>query len=430
MKMNVSAERLNGNITAVSSKSDAHRAVICAALSDGITEVRLEEYSDDIKATVECLCAMGGKAEQTENGFVFTKKCSFDGDATLNCRESGSTLRFLLPVAAALGGHKKFYGTGRLPSRPMLPLMEALEGHNIAFDNKKLPFVSIGKLRGGEFTVPGNISSQFISGLMLAIPITENGGCITVTDGLQSVGYVNMTVRTLKKFGVHWIENGNKYSLSNTEKFVSPEIYRVEGDWSGAAFFLVAGAINGDVTVNGLCEESVQADRVILDILREFGAEISVNGENVRVRYANARPINVDVSDCPDLFPILSVLACRANGVSRLYNASRLRLKESDRVATTAAMLRSLGVEVNEYNDALEIHGTGSVRGGCVNGANDHRIVMSASIAALMCNHHPNSDSNENENGSILVTDAEAISKSYPSFFKDLEKCGGKYFAV
>ena len=424
MKVRVMAKELKGKISAVSSKSDAHRAVICAALCDGDTEVLLGEFSDDISATAECLAAMGAKITRTENGYILGGGAVYGAEAFLNCAESGSTLRFLLPVAAALGGRKKFYGAGRLPSRPMLPLMTALESHNIAFDNKKLPFVSVGKLRGGEFTVPGNISSQFISGILLALPLTEDGGSVNVTDGLQSRGYVDMTVRTMNKFGVECGKDGeDHYFVKSGSKYVSPGIYRVEGDWSGAAFYLVAGAISGDVTVSGLDVDSAQADRVILDVLREFGADVTCEGENVRVRTATApKPFSVDVSDCPDLFPILAVLACRAHGVSRLYNASRLRLKESDRIATTAAMLRALSVDVEETEDSLVIHGNGSVKGGAVSGAGDHRIIMSAAIASLMCGSQGNP--------SIMITDAEAISKSYPSFFRDLLACGGQYFAV
>lgn len=423
MKVRVCAKELNGKIDAVSSKSDAHRAVICAALCEGETEVLLGEFSDDISATADCLSAMGAQIRQTEKGYVFGGGAVYGGDATLNCCESGSTLRFLLPVAAALGGRKTFYGSGRLPSRPVVPLMTALESHNIAFDNKKLPFVSVGKLNGGEFTVPGNISSQFISGILLALPLTDAGGSIVVTDGLQSRGYVDMTVRTMKKFGIDCGKDGvDHYFVNSGSKYTSPGIYRVEGDWSGAAFFLAAGAISGDVTVSGLDVESAQADRIILDVLREFGADVTCVGEDIRVRSAGARPFSLDVSDCPDLFPILAVLACKANGTSRLYNASRLRLKESDRVATTAAMLKALSVAVDETEDTLTIHGVGSVKGGAVNGAGDHRIIMSAAVASLMCSSQGNP--------SIMITDAEAISKSYPSFFRDLLACGGQYFAV
>ncbi|MBQ9116629.1 MAG: 3-phosphoshikimate 1-carboxyvinyltransferase [Clostridia bacterium] len=423
MKICVSASSLNGEIAAVSSKSDAHRAVICAALCDKVTEVSLGEFSDDINATVDCLTAMGADIKRKEDGFIFGSGAVPGKDATLNCRESGSTLRFLLPVAAALGGRKGFYGAGRLPSRPMLPLMNALESHNIAFDNKKLPFVSIGKMTGGEFSVPGNISSQFISGILLALPLTDGGGTVTVTDGLQSSGYVDMTVRTMQRFGVECsCVRGTSYSVASGSHYVSPGNYRVEGDWSGAAFFLVAGAIAGDITVRGLDPESAQADRAILEVLRDFGANITCDGDRVRVRTADARPFSVDVSDCPDIFPILAVLACKANGKSVLYNASRLRLKESDRVATTAEMLRAFNVRVDETEDSLTVYGYGGIEGGAVRGAGDHRIVMSAAVASLMCG--------KKGNGSVMITDAEAISKSYPSFFRDLTTCGGRYFAV
>ncbi|MBR2461211.1 MAG: 3-phosphoshikimate 1-carboxyvinyltransferase [Clostridia bacterium] len=423
MKICVSAHRLAGELSAVSSKSDGHRAVVCAALCDGVTEIAIGEFSDDIRATVDCLSAMGADIAETERGFIVRSGAKPQLDAMLNCRESGSTLRFLLPVAAALGGRKSFCGAGRLPSRPMLPLMDALESHNIAFDGKMLPFVSIGKLAGGEFTVPGNISSQFISGILLALPLTEEGGRITVTDGLQSSGYVDMTVRTMKHFGVECEKSERSvYTVKKGSKYVSPGNYRVEGDWSGAAFFLVAAAISGDITVKGLSPESAQADRVIIDVLRRFGADVTWQNGAVRVRSAAARPFSVDVSDCPDLFPILAVLACKAKGESRLFNASRLRLKESDRVATTANMLRAFGVTVIEREDSLTVYGNGTVEGGAVNGAGDHRIVMSAAVASLMCG--------EKGNGSVMITDAEAISKSYPSFFRDLTACGGRYFAV
>ncbi len=406
----ISAPAKEGSVTAIPSKSDVHRALIAAALANGETEILCATTSDDILATASCLSALGASVERIAGGYRVSRG-SPRSEALLDARESGSTLRFLVPVAAALGGKYTFIGRGRLPERPLTPLTEALASGGAVIsrgaDGKELPLTVSRGARAGIYEIAGNISSQYITGLLLALPLLGGASQIRLTTPLESAPYVEMTLETLSAFGVLWQREGDIFTLADGSHYRSPGCYRAEGDWSSAAFPLVLGALGGKVTVRGLRMDSLQADRKILDALALAGASVTCEGDAVTASGGVLRPFTFDVSSCPDLFPVLAVLAAGAVGESRLTGGARLRLKESDRIATTAAMLRALGGEVREESDGVTVMGKGRLIGGTVDGAGDHRIVMAAATARSITD------------GDVTILGARAAGKSYPTYFDD-----------
>lgn len=405
-------EKIGGRASAINSKSDAHRALIAAALSDKPTTLRLSARSLDIEATLSSLSSLG--AEISDNDDIVTVYPIKEAkNGVLDCKESGSTLRFLIPTAAALLGSITFIGRGRLLKRPLSPIISAMEGCGCSFSksNEKL-FVS-GKLRAGTFSLPGNISSQFVSGLLFALPLLLGNSEIVLSSPLESAAYVDMTLDTLKKFQIEIKKTDRGFFVRGNQKYKSPKSYDVEGDWSNISPFLAAAALRGELLATGLSANSRQSDKAILDILRDFGAQVTKTDNGATVIKKNANPFRVDVSQCPDLFPVIAVLACGAIGKSVLFNAERLRLKESDRIASTAALIRALGGECEESENALYIYGKGRLRGGKCESANDHRIVMAAAVASAISNE------------SVIISGAEAIDKSFPDFIKYFESTGG-----
>ena len=403
-----------GTVAAPPSKSDVHRAIICAALSKGVCTITPVALSDDIRATIACVEALGATTKMEDRTLTVDGSGMFrNKTATLNCGESGSTLRFLIPVAAAGGVNATFIGAGRLPARPIGIYTDALPKAGVKCETEGgLPLTISGALRGGVFEIPGDVSSQFISGLLFALPLLPRDSRIVLTTPVQSVGYINMTIRTMAKFGIEIGVMDNGWYIRGNQHYV-PSDYRTDGDWSQAAFFMTAGAIGGDVTVTGANIDSAQGDRRIAALLREFGAEVIQDGSAVRVRKSPLRAIEIDASQIPDLVPILAVCASFAQGTTRIINAARLRIKESDRLQTTAALLNSLGGKVRELPDGLEITGVAQLAGGSAEGCNDHRIVMSAAACAA------------GAAGAITCTDAMSINKSYPDFYEDYRRAGG-----
>ena len=276
-----------------------------------------------------------------------------------------------------------------------------------------LPLKISGKLKSGVFKVPGNISSQFISGLLFALPLLRGDSDIILTSPIQSAGYINMTIRTMEKFGIEVDVTDTGWHVRGGQRYI-PSDYRTDGDWSQAALYLVSGAVNGEITVNNLNTDSKQGDRKIAGLLREFGAEVIQEADSVTVKKSDMKGIEIDASQIPDLVPALAVCASFADGVTRITNAERLRIKESDRPISTAALINSLGGEAKELPDGLVIRGSRTLIGGTVKGFNDHRIVMSAAICAA---------GSENP---IICTDALSVNKSYPGFFDDYNSVGGK----
>jgi len=410
MDVIISQKCLSGEITAITSKSQAHRILIASALSGCHKDVLISDTSDDIEATRNCLSQLG------EDIPVF------------NCQESGSTLRFLLPISMALKAKAVFTGTGGLPERPLSPLKEQMEAHGCVFSVSGEEICTIeGGLTGGKYELSGNVSSQFITGLLFALPLLPESSEILLSSPLQSAGYVTMTLQVLEMFGIKievlFDEDSSEeaysaFRIKGKQKYVSPGDLTIEGDWSNAAFWLAAGAISTDpgisVTCRGLNFLSSQGDRKITAIIKAFGGNIVKSGTNVTASSGGLRGIEIDAAQIPDLIPVISVIAAVSSGTTKIINAERLRIKESDRLHGIYDCLTKLGADVTEYPDSLIINGKECLSGGTVSGFNDHRIVMSMAIAALRCN------------SPVTITGADAISKSYPLFFEDFKKLGGE----
>ena len=405
-----------GSVQVPASKSQAHRLLICAAL--GQTECRMEcdGISRDIAATADCLRALGAGIRVDPD----RKICVSPIPQTpaelchLRCGESGSTLRFLLPVVGALGAKAVFHMEGRLPQRPLAPLDAQLRAHGMEIRQNGSRLYCGGQLRPGEYSLPGNVSSQYISGLLMALPLLGEESRLTVTEKLESAAYVTMTEDALRMASVGFEKEQNGYRIPGNQRFEMPVDLQVEADYSNGAFFLCMGALSTlGVQVKGLSPASSQGDRAILDILRRFGAEIEEENGSIRIRRGQLRAQVIDAAPIPDLIPVLSVVAAAAEGETRIENAGRLRLKESDRLASTSRLLRDLGADVEELPEGLIIRGKESLRGGCVDSWGDHRIAMSAAVAACLCREP------------VLVQGAECVEKSYPRFWNDFEGLAG-----
>ena len=394
---------LRGKLSVPASKSCAHRSIICAALADGVSHLSGVTMSKDIEATIGAMTALG--AEFTVDGGDITVKGAGGrpaGDSVIDCNESGSTLRFIIPVAAALGKTTEFRGRGRLPQRPIDIFTRELGKNGVDFDyNNTRPFTISGRLKSGTFEIEGDVSSQFITGLLFALPMLEGDSEIVLTSHLESRPYVDITIDTLRRFGVSVDESENGFKIKGGQKY-APHDEKIEGDYSQAAFFCVANALGSQVELHNLNENSVQGDKKILEII------------NNMCYNNNIGHYNADCSDIPDLVPILAVLGAFGSGDSVIYNAKRLKIKESDRLQTTAALLNGLGGSVTVTDDGLIIHPTGAMHGGTVDSFGDHRIVMAAAIAATRID------------GEVVIKGAEAAEKSYPAFFDDYKMLGGK----
>ncbi len=395
MNLRLTPTKLCGVVPAIPSKSVAHRLLICAALADRPTRLYCDRSSRDILATVRCLTALGANIRSTEDGFMVHPRSRIPA-ADLYCGESGSTLRFLLPVAAALGIGGTFHLEGRLGQRPLAPLDEELMSHGICITRPDERHLTIsGKLLPGDYRLPGNVSSQFISGLLLALPLLDADSSLTITSHMESAPYIDLTLQALKTFHVPVSRHGDGFTLSPAP-YHSPGELAVEGDWSNAAFWFGANALGSRITVTGLDDHSLQGDRAVLSLLRSLG-----HGREV------------DVSQTPDLFPILAVAATAADGKTQFVGGARLRLKESDRCLTVARMLTALGGDVTERPDGLIVDPT-PLTGGTVDAAGDHRIAMAAAAAATICQ------------GAVTIVGAETTSKSYPGFWVDYAALGGQ----
>ncbi len=402
MDIRITPALLRGDVQIPASKSCAHRALICAALADGRSVLSGITMSKDIEATISAVTALGARVEVCGDTVTVAGISTASVKADIDCNESGSTLRFIIPVAAALGAETIFYGRGRLPERPIDIYVRELGKNGAVFDYAgTMPFTLSGGLRGGRYEIEGNVSSQFITGLLFALPLLAEDSDIVLTSHLESRPYVDITIDTLRRFGISVDETENGFHIAGRQKYTAHD-EKIEGDYSQAAFFFVANALGSKINVGNLCENSSQGDKKILDII----TEMCYNGSMGSYR--------ADCSDIPDLVPILAVLGTFGSEPSVIYNAQRLRIKESDRLVTTAAMLNALGGNVEETDDGLIISPVEQLRGGIVDGAGDHRIVMAAAVAATRAD------------GEVIIRGAQAAEKSYPDFFKDYTKLGGK----
>ena len=416
MKIAVYPSAPAGDIKAIASKSVAHRMLICAAFANEPSYICCEQTNNDIEATADCLRALGVVIERNECVYKVNpiSKKEIVKNAILPCGESGSTLRFLLPVAAALGAECTFKMEGRLPSRPISILKDELEAHGISFhyDSPDLLRIS-GQLAGSAYKIAGNVSSQFISGLLFALSLLDSDSTLEVTGNIESAPYVDITLDTLALFGVRPSQNNNIYSGFAKGILSSPSNITVEGDWSNAAFPLALGVIGaGNALVKGLNDYSSQGDKKIVDLLRAFGGNITKNADGYLASTSKLHAIKIDASQIPDLVPILATVASVAQGETVIYGASRLRLKESDRLDSVCSFLSAIGADIAQTDDGLIINGKERLSGGEVSSFNDHRIAMSAAVAATVCD------------APVIINGAEATSKSYPSFWEDMASLG------
>lgn len=404
-----------GTVNVPPSKSDVHRAIICAAMANGVSRISPVALSNDIKATIGCIKALGADAVLENNVLTVDGTNMYKNKtALLDCGESGSTLRFFIPIAAVGNINAIFVGKGKLPQRPIGIFTEALpKAGTVCKTEGGLPLEIKGQLKSGIFEIPGNVSSQFITGLLLALPILEGDSEIVLTSPLESVGYIAMTIRTMKQFGVNIQATEKGWHIKGGQSYKTCD-YTTDGDWSQAAFFMVLGAVSGKVTVKGVAKDSTQGDKKCAEILARFGAKVTQLDNEVTVEKGELKAITIDASQIPDLVPVLSVCAAFAEGTTKIINAERLRIKECDRLKATAELLNNLGGKVKELSDGLEITGGSSLKGGNVNGYNDHRIVMSAAVCAARSDED------------ITATFAMSINKSYPDFYIDYNSIGGK----
>lgn len=409
----VSPATIQGCAFAPPSKSAAHRALICAALAKG-GSVHGVILSDDMKATLNAVSPLGVKAVYKDGMVRIEAAPLLKTNPVIDCMESGSTLRFLIPIYAALGINCTFTGSGRLPLRPLDVYAWCLPENGVELETSGgLPLTVKGRLRSGRFEVPGDVSSQFISGLMFALPLCEGDSEIVLTSPLQSKSYVGLTIDSLKRAGINIHPTSCGWCVSGGQSY-SPHDYKVEGDWSQAAFLLAMGALGGQITLKGMNNQSLQGDRVVLDLIKRMGADIRIRDDGITCRKSRLYGIDVDASQIPDLVPVLATLGAFASGRTKITGASRLRLKESDRLQAVSHCLNLLGGKVEQTADGLIVEGADSLRGKVnISCFGDHRIVMSMAVAALVCDNP------------ITITDADSVNKSWPSFFEDYKNCGG-----
>jgi len=445
-RIKIFPRKLKGTVKIPASKSIAHRAIICVSLGAGAGKLYDLTTSDDINATIAAMEALGAILGQETDGLqVIGMRRGDDGARwaekfglqtwrlhgqgnkggrnnpllTIDCAESGSTLRFLVPITLVRKGGARFTGRGRLGQRPMEPYFRIFERQGISFSQSPGPELDLtvkGELQPGEFFLPGDVSSQFISGLLFALPLLKGNSTIHITTPLESKAYINMTIKVMRDFGVEvFSDGGSTFKVEGRQRYQSRD-YLIEGDYSQAAFFLAAGALGAEVEVTGLQADSLQGDKEILNIIRKMGGQIRQGDEGLAARPGEdgLKAAIIDASQCPDLVPVLSVMAALSRGTTEIIRAERLRLKESDRLQAMATELNKLGARVTERPDGLIIEGVEQLKGGVeLSSHNDHRIAMSLAVAAVCCREP------------VVIDGSECVQKSYPHFWQDYQLLGG-----
>lgn len=404
---------LAGRVMAQPSKSMAHRALICAALAGGESRIENVSRSADMEATMRCIRALGMADMAFEGNAVCIRPGQREpgGRALLDCGESGSTLRFFMPIAPLFCAAAEFTGAGRLMERPQEPMRSLLSQKGASWNGMTVS----GQYAPGTFALAGDVSSQFISGLLFALPLLDGDSEIVLTTPLESAAYVDMTLAALGAFGVKAGFAGERVLRVPGGQKYQPRQFTVEGDYSHAAFFAVAGATGrGPVSIAGLAADSLQGDRAIFSILEEMGAKVEWSGGEVTVYPSALHGVDMDVRQTPDLVPALAVAACAAQGETRISGAARLRIKESDRLAAMRLELSALGADICETEDGLRISGGKPLRGGRVNAHGDHRIAMAMAIAAVQA-----------QGAAIEIGGASSVAKSAPQFWEEFRVLGG-----
>lgn len=416
-KVKIIPTKLSGSIKVPPSKSLAHRAIICAALSKGISRIDNIEYSKDIEATIDGMEALGTTFTKGEDYLIVDGTTTYSkSNYEIDCKESGSTLRFLIPLTLVNESKSHFVGEGNLGKRPLDVYYQIFDEQNIGYIYRKniLDLYVMGNLKPSRFKVPGNISSQFITGLLFALPLLEGDSIIEVTTPLESKGYIDLTLQVLSQFGIK-IKNLDyqTFIIFGNQEYQSHD-YQVEADFSQAAYYLVAGVLGNDITITNLNLDSKQGDKAIIDLLLSMEAELIKEESGIKMRAPNRlQNIAIDARPCPDIIPILSVACSQAMGESFIVNTNRLKIKECDRKRAILEQLSYLGIEVTEFDDNIKIVGVGSITGGECCTYDDHRIAMMLAITATISDKP------------IIIDNKECVEKSYPSFWEDYIKLGG-----
>jgi len=410
---------ISGTVAVPPSKSQTHRAIIAASLAKGKSVIHNAAVNDDIAATIAAMEKIGVKIINNGTQLIVNgvSRVVVSDDNFIDCNESGSTLRFILPILS-LSREKVIYsGKPSLMKRPMSTFDEICRSHGLNYQQNEKSIMVSGTLTPGVYHVPGSVSSQFVSGLLFALPLLKGDSEIHIGEPLESKGYVDMTVDMLRRFGIAIEEKSGVYFVRGNQTYV-PANLTIEGDHSQMAFFAAAGVFSGDVLCKNITTASLQPDRRILDVIAAMNGTIETREDGILFRKSDLRGCIVDVSQCPDIGPIIAVLGAGAKGVTTIENAARLKYKESNRLQTTTDILRALGVDVEMTDTSLVIHGRPAFEGGLIDPAPDHRIVMSAAIAATRAVKP------------VLIKRAEAVNKSYPNFFNDFKSVGGIYTAM
>ena len=418
-QVTIAPGRLSGTVAAPPSKSAAHRGLILAAMCPGASTLAPVDLSDDVSATLGGIAALGARCQRNKGEVrVVGAQLPPDTLPLVDCRESGSTLRFLLPAALVLAGGAHFVGRGRLGQRPMKPYEDICRRQGIAYQAGQgggLDLRVEGRLRAGEFVLPGDVSSQFVSGLLMALPRLPGDSLIRLTGKVESLGYIRQTLQAMRAFALEVeVRDDRTYVVPGGQRY-RPADFPVEGDYSQAAVFLCAGALGSSLWVSGLADSSAQGDQAVLDHLMRMGAGVSRGPQGLRVLAGPLSGVEIDGSQCPDIVPILALVCALAKGESRILGAARLRLKESDRLSATCQELNRLGGRVQETRDGLIIQGVQSLEGGVTCSCHgDHRIAMLLAVAALRARRP------------VTLDGVECLSKSYPGFLKDFQMLGGE----
>ncbi|MEN8077327.1 3-phosphoshikimate 1-carboxyvinyltransferase [Clostridioides difficile] len=419
--LKVFPSRLKGEVKIPPSKSMAHRAIICAALSDGLCIIENIDYSDDIIATIDAMNSLGATIVKYKHhievigAFGNSKKAK--ETRVIDCNESGSTLRFLVPISLLFEGSSKFIGRGNLGKRPLTTYYNIFDNQGIEYSYEKdnLNLVINGKLQADTFEVEGNVSSQFITGLLFTLPLLKEDSKIVITTEMESKGYIDLTLRAMNDFGIEIINNDYKEFIIKGNQKYNARNYRVEGDYSQAAFFLCADGLGNDVLCKDLDLNSLQGDKEVIDILERMNVVFNANDTGV-IGITKDKLVStvIDGSQCPDIIPVLTAVAALSKGTTEIINAGRLRIKECDRLAAVTSELNKLGANIVEKEDGLIVTGVEKLQGGVeVWSHKDHRIAMTLAIASTRCEEP------------IVIKDYECIAKSYPHFFEDFKALGG-----
>lgn len=421
MNVTIRPKKLSGLLTVPSSKSMTHRELICAALTAGTSVVDNVSLSNDITATISCMEAMGARFEEIPSAYEGRHAYRVTGSVapqgyplTVDAGESGSTLRFLIPIAAYSGNTVTFEGHGRLVDRPLTPYYMIFDEKGVDYaTDGRLPFTVGSVLPSGLYRMPGDVSSQFFTGLLFVLPLLPGDSVLESSTPLESASYIDMTLECMARHGVIIQQSSEgKYQISGNQAY-QPGTFSVEGDYSQAAFWLAAGLLGNGITVKGLSPKSTQGDRVIVDILERMGGTLTRNGNEITAQPSDAHGTVIDAEDCPDLVPVLAALAAVSEGRTEIIHAARVRLKECDRLHAMTVELTKLGAHISENPEGLVIEGKASLSGGTVDAWNDHRIAMALAAVSSKCT------------APLAITGAESVRKSYPTFWEDFKALGG-----